>query len=214
MQIEKFVSAEMEVNTYIAYCPGAKVGFVIDPSYDVNPVIDRINELGLDIKYIINTHAHIDHIIGNTQLFNATKAPILIHESEAQWLVDPRANPSSVLLGNVTSPPAAQLLKDGDKVTIETKLGPLTFDVLHTPGHSPGSICLKFHRGIFVGDVIFEGSIGRTDFEGGDIELMKKSLMRLWNDIPDTFEIFPGHMNTTVCEKEKKTNYLWRHMTL
>jgi glyoxylase-like metal-dependent hydrolase (beta-lactamase superfamily II) len=213
MQIEKIVSPEMEVNTYIVYCPGAKVGFVIDPSYNVKMVINRINELKLDIKYIINTHAHIDHIVGNNQLHNSTNAPILIHENEGQWLVDPAVNPSSIILGNITSPPATQLLKDGDKVTIETKLGPLTLIVLHTPGHSPGSICLKFHRGIFVGDVIFEGSIGRTDFEGGDIDLMKKSLMRLWNDIPDAFEIFPGHMNTTVCEKEKKTNYLWRHMT-
>jgi glyoxylase-like metal-dependent hydrolase (beta-lactamase superfamily II) len=214
MNIERFTTSINSNNTYLAYCPGAKVGIIVDPSYEIQPVLDRIAELGLDIRLIFNTHRHCDHIAGNAAFKFATKAEIVIHELDAGGLTDPNLNLSSMVPPVVQSPPANRIVSDGEKIVMETKLGPLEFEVWHTPGHSPGHCCLKFHRGIFTGDLLFEGTIGRTDFPGCDPSDMKKSLTRLWNNIPDSYEIFPGHNEITTMEKEKKDNYLFAHMAI
>lgn len=214
MNIECFTTSMASNNTYLAYCPGAKVGVVIDPSYEIEAVLARIEELKLDIRYIFNTHRHCDHIVGNAAVKYATKAQIVIHELDESGLIDPNLNLSAMVPPVVQSPPANVKVKDNDKLILETKMGSLEFEVWHTPGHSPGHCCFKFHRGIFTGDVLFEGSIGRTDFPGCDAGMMKNSLVRLWNNIPDSFEIFPGHMGKSTMEAEKKSNYLFRHMVI
>lgn len=214
MNIERFSTSMASNNTYLAYCPGAKVGIVVDPSYEIDAVLKRISELKLDIKYIFNTHRHCDHLAGNAAIKYATKAEIVVHEIDAPGLTDPQLNLSAMVPPIIQSPPANIIVKDNDKIVIETKMGPLEFEVWHTPGHSPGHCCLKFHRGIFTGDLLFEGTVGRTDFPGCNPEDMKKSLMRLWDNIPETFEIFPGHNDTTTMAKEKQDNYLFCHLAV
>ena len=176
MNIERFTTSMASNNTYLAYCPGAKVGIVVDPSYEIDEIV--------------------------------------VHEIDAPGLTDPQLNLSAMVPPIIQSPPANIIVKDNDKIVIETKMGPLEFEVWHTPGHSPGHCCLKFHRGIFTGDLLFEGTVGRTDFPGCNPEDMKKSLMRLWDNIPETFEIFPGHNDTTTMAKEKQDNYLFCHLAV
>lgn len=214
MNIERFVTSSNVNNTYLAYCPGSKKGIIIDPSYDVDEVLKRINDLKLDIKYIFNTHRHCDHIAGNAAVKFATKSEIVIHEFDAPALTNPELNFSAMMPPIVMSPVAGKIVADNEKLVIETNHGPLEFEVWHTPGHSPGHCCLKFHRGIFTGDLIFEGTIGRTDFPGCNSIDMKKSLTRLWKEIPDNFEIFPGHNETTTMAREKQNNYFFSHMAV
>lgn len=214
MNIERFITSENVNNTYLAYCPGSKKGIVIDPSYEINEVLKRIDDLKLDIRYIFNTHRHCDHIAGNAALKLATKAEIAIHELDAPALTNPELNFSAMIPPLIQSPVAGKILKDNEKLVIETNYGPLEFEVWHTPGHSPGHCCLKFHRGIFTGDLLFEGTIGRTDFPGCNAIDMKQSLTRIWSDIPDNFEIFPGHNETTTMAREKQNNYFFSHMAV
>lgn len=214
MNIERFITSMAINNTYLAYCPGSKKGIVVDPSYEIDEVLKRIDELKLDIKYIFNTHGHCDHIAGNAAIKYATRAEIIIHELDVAALTNPELNLSAMVPPPVLSPLAGRILKDNDKIAIDTNYGPLEFEVWHTPGHSQGHCCLKFHRGIFSGDTLFEGTIGRTDFPGCNATDMKNSLIRLWNNIPDNFEIFPGHNETTNMAKEKRDNYIFSHMAV
>ncbi len=215
MDIERFITNfEQQNNTYLAYCPGSKEAIVVDPSFEIDPVIDRINELSLKVRFIINTHSHFDHIAGNDAVKKATGAKLAIHSIEAGNLSDPEKNLSSAIPPIVTSEPADILLEEGQEIVMETHLGPVVFKVLWTPGHSPGHICLKFHRGIFTGDIIFDGSIGRTDLPGGNMKDMKNSLTRLWKELPDDFEILPGHAETSTVASQRHSNYLWEHMAI
>ncbi|NLI39635.1 MAG: MBL fold metallo-hydrolase [Caldisericales bacterium] len=215
MNIERFVTSfEQQNNTYLAYCPGSKEAIVVDPSFEIMPVIERIKELSLKVRFIVNTHSHFDHIAGNDPVKDATGAKLAIFNIEAGNLPDPEKNFSAIIPPIVTSRPADVLLEDGQDIVMETHMGPVVFKVLWTPGHSPGHICLKFHRGIFTGDAIFNGSIGRTDLPGGNMKDMKKSLTRLWNELPDDFEILPGHMETSTIAAQRRSNYLWEHMAI
>ncbi|HOO96154.1 MAG TPA: MBL fold metallo-hydrolase [Caldisericia bacterium] len=212
MQIERVVNGHLEVNTYIVFCPGSKNGFVIDPSYEPEKVISKIDELGLNITHIINTHEHPDHIAGNEALKKHTNAKICIYRDIADALVDPNKNLSAMIPPVIVSPPADVLLTDGDVLKFESHLGPVEFHVMYTPGHSMGHICLKFHRGVFTGDLLFFDSIGRTDFPGCDLYMMRDSLIRLSREIPPEFEVFPGHHETTTHKRELERNYLYKRM--
>ncbi len=214
MIIDTFQTGEMQNNTYLVYCPGSKEAMVIDPTFDTVALLKKVSDLSLRVAYVVNTHTHFDHIGGNNAVIEATGAVLMTSKIEAQNLLEPKLNFSALYPPEIVSKPAGSVLFDGDQIVLDSKMGPITFTVLHTPGHSPGHICLKFHRGIFTGDLLFEGSIGRTDLPGGDLDLMKKSLIMLWNELPDEYEIFPGHMGNSTVSVEKKANYLWRHMAL
>ncbi len=209
MKIERFPNGALDVNTYLVYSEITKKSLVIDPSYEIEPVISRISELGLRVVYIINTHGHVDHIAGNARMKEATGAKILVHKITAPALISPNANLSSMLPPIIKSPPADKLVIDGDEIRIDDDIA---LKVLHTPGHCPGHICLRYSGGVFTGDVLFAGSIGRTDFPSCDIYQMRDSLRRLNNEIPDDFDILPGHSNTSKHSIEKQKNYLYKRM--
>lgn len=210
MKIERYPNGMLEANTYLAYSD-MKNAVVIDPSYEVHPVLRRIEELGLNCVYIINTHGHADHISGNSVIKNATSAEILIHENAKDALINPRSNLSISLPPIVESPPADKVLSDNEEILVDEDL---KLKVLFTPGHCPGHICLLCEDNAFSGDLLFAGSIGRTDFPNCDIYQMRDSLRRINKEIPDDFNILPGHNETSIHLKEKESNYLYKRMIM
>lgn len=151
-------------------------GLVIDPSWEPERLFNIANGEGLAIKYIINTHCHEDHVNGNAKMKELTGALVAIHEDEAKYL-------------RHFFPPEADIrLRDKEVIN----LGKVNVTVMHTPGHSPGSICLMAEDRLFTGDTLFVGSCGRTDLPGGDGSEFKKTMQRLRN-LDDSVVIYPGH---------------------
>jgi len=195
--------AAMGENCYIVGCEETREAAVIDPGGDAPAILRLLEEENLKAVYIINTHGHIDHIGANRAVKAATGAKILIHENDAEMLENAAANFSLMMGTKVTSPPADQLIAEGDIIKVGNTV---ELEVIHTPGHSRGGVCLKVDKIIFVGDTLFQGSIGRTDFPGGSypqlIQNIKEKLMCYDDDVV----CYPGHGPGTTIGRERKTN--------
>jgi len=184
---------QLEVGNFavFAYLIGGDAGgegLVIDPADDVDKIIALADEQKITIKYILNTHAHVDHVMGNEEMKRKTRAKIIIHEEDAPWLT---RIPSSMLsmFGGRSSPPADHTVKDGDLIQV----GHLTLKVLHTPGHSPGGMSMYLDKAVFTGDTLFVGAVGRTDLPGGSWPLMLQSIKTKLLTLPDETIVWPGH---------------------
>jgi glyoxylase-like metal-dependent hydrolase (beta-lactamase superfamily II) len=185
--IERLVVGPLATNCYILKS-GSELA-VVDPGGDAEMILAKAKELGGTVKYVIDTHGHIDHIAANSEVIEATGAQLLIHELDARLLAHPDGNLSSLMGMRFTSPAASRLLKEGDKVVV----GEDEMTVLHTPGHTPGGICLLASDYAFTGDTLFVDSIGRVDFPGGSEEQMQASLNRLQAILRKETELYPGH---------------------
>jgi len=185
--IERLVVGPLATNCYVMKS-GEELA-VIDPGGDAELILERVKELGGTVKYVIDTHGHIDHIAANREVIEATGAELLIHELDAGLLAHPDRNLSSLMGMRITSPSPSRLLKEGDKVIV----GEEEMTVLHTPGHTPGGICLLAEGYAFTGDTLFVDSIGRVDFPGGSEEQMQASLSRLQGLLRKETQIYPGH---------------------
>lgn len=208
MIIKTLAVGEIETNCYIVMTDKSKEGVVIDPGDDGHKILRIIQELGVDVKYILNTHGHMDHIGANGLIKEETGAQILIHEEDSHMLTDSLENLSTFLgvYGRVTSPPHDGLLGDGDVVEIQD----LTFEVLHTPGHTRGGLTFKAGNVLFTGDTLFADSIGRTDFPGGSHSTLMDSVKRLVQNADDEIVILPGHgPQATLGEARRINPYLY-----
>lgn len=204
MEIRKFVSRMMAVNCYVVSEQDTAV--VIDPVVEVEMILDYLRKQELKLLAIVNTHGHADHIAGNQRLAVETGAPVWIHEADAAYLADPALNLSQMVLGEgMTSPKAERLLTDGDQITV----GGTVLTVIHTPGHTPGSICLLGSGALFSGDTLFKASVGRSDFPGGDGKILRQSLQKLKKLPPETI-IYPGHGQETSLKEELAHNFFLR----
>jgi glyoxylase-like metal-dependent hydrolase (beta-lactamase superfamily II) len=195
-------------NCYVVGCAETKEALTIDPTFttetDAKKVLGVIDQLGFNLKYIINTHGHPDHTAGNEILKTATNAPILIHENDAPMLIRIAKNVRArALFGlHATTPPADATFQDGDIISI----GHIQFKVLHTPGHTKGSVSLLGDNIVFTGDTLFAGSIGRTDFPGGSFEEIIHSIKTKLLILPDDMKVYSGHGPASTIGKEKKHN--------
>ena len=162
---------------------------LIDPAFDTKRILAAVDQAGYKVVYIINTHGHFDHTAGNASIRAATGARILIHELDAKGVGKGMNMVLSRLFGGKGSPRPDTLLKDGDLIEI----GETALRVLHTPGHSKGSICLHTEGHVFTGDTLFVGGVGRTDLPGGSSETLIKSLQEKIFTLPGDTVVWPGH---------------------
>ena len=205
MLVQKFVVGRFFTNCYVVSCEQTKETIIIDPGFDdrleVGKIFRFIDESALTLKFIVNTHGHPDHACGNGIVKEKFHAPILIHEYDARMLGSSGKRIGEFFGFGGSSPPADVLLHDGDSV----KFGEITLRVMHTPGHSRGSISLLGEKGIFTGDTLFLGSIGRTDFPESSEMDMRLSLKKLAS-LSDHLVVYPGHGLVTKLGKEKSSN--------
>ncbi len=187
----------LEVGPLLTNCYILKSGdelAVIDPGGDGELILERVASLGGEVKFVINTHGHIDHIAADTAVIQATSAGILIHKLDAAMLDSPDVNLSIMMGMNIKPLQPSRLLLDGDEVII----GAETLQVIHTPGHTPGSICLLGKDYAFTGDTLFLDSIGRVDLPGGSERAMQASLARLQGLLRQETMLYPGHGATGI----------------
>jgi glyoxylase-like metal-dependent hydrolase (beta-lactamase superfamily II) len=201
--IKQLPVGPIQTNCYIAGCEETKEGVVIDPGEEAERILAEIKALGLTIKYILNTHAHFDHILANRSLVQATGAPLALHPLDLPLL---RQNGGASLFGfEVPASPEPDLaLAEGDTISF----GTYTFQVLFTPGHTPGHVSFYEAKAgvVFDGDVLFAGGIGRTDLPGGDYETLMASINDKLMVLPDETVVCSGHGPVTTIGRERATN--------
>ena len=202
MIIKELVVGPLMANCFICGCSKTKEAVVIDPGGDADTILLSLADSKLKLKYIINTHGHFDHVSANGKMKDATGADILIHPLDASMLEKLSSNAAFFGVSVENSPPCDQTLEEGDTVSF----GDITLKVIHTPGHTPGGISLYTNGIVFVGDTLFAGSIGRTDFPGGDFNTLISSIKTKLFNMEDDIRVFSGHGPETSIGVEKRHN--------
>ena len=201
MILKQLVVGPLAANCYIVGSEASKEGMIIDPGDEAGVILRNGKDLGLEIRFIVLTHGHIDHIGALKEVKEATGAEVAIHTDEAKSL--PEQSLSKLLgLSYPTPLPPDRLLKDGDSVDI----GDLHFLILHTPGHSPGCICLLGQEVLFSGDTLFNCGIGRADLPGGNYSQLMNSIHTRLMTLPDNTTVYPGHGPETTVGAERSGN--------
>lgn len=201
MIVETLGVGPLQANCILIGCERTRAGMVVDPGGEPERILDAIERLGLQIAYVCNTHGHVDHVAANAAIQQATGAKLLIHEADRGSIESPHPFWSSMVGGIEASTPDGTYA-DGDQLQI----GDLTIRVVHTPGHTPGGVCLAVEDLLVTGDTLFAGSVGRTDFPGGSTATLQDSLRRLVAEFPDETRILPGHGPETTMGAEKRSN--------
>ncbi|RMG69388.1 MAG: MBL fold metallo-hydrolase [Nitrospirae bacterium] len=202
MQIRSLIVGPLEVNTYIIYDSSSKDAMIIDPGDEPDRIEEIIKTEALSVRYIVCTHAHFDHVGAVPELKKSTEAEVLIHQDEMEIYEAARDMAAFWGYDIEPLPKPDRFLKEGDTV----KIGSLSFSVMHTPGHSPGGICLYGEGVVITGDTLFAGSVGRTDFHGGSLPALKESFKRLMK-LPAETVVLPGHGPKSTIKEEQENNF-------
>jgi glyoxylase-like metal-dependent hydrolase (beta-lactamase superfamily II) len=202
MIIKKLAVGPIMANCFIVGCRQTHAAVVIDPGDEANRILIALAEAKLTVKHIINTHGHFDHVGANKRMKAATGAPILIHALDAPMLNMLARSAAAWGMSAEDSPSPDRLLEEGDIIDV----GSIRFQVIHTPGHTPGGVSLLADRCLFVGDTLFAGSVGRTDFPGGDFDVLKASIQKKLFALEDDVKVFTGHGPETTIGEEKRHN--------
>ncbi|MBI4778397.1 MBL fold metallo-hydrolase [Candidatus Desantisbacteria bacterium] len=205
MQIYSLTVGALRANCYIIAPENSSECIIIDPGEDGERILRFLKQKGLNPVYIINTHGHIDHIGANIFIAGQTEAKILIHQNDAQMLHDPISNLSSFLGSSCAAPMAVSskkadyILEDGEILEVSG----IIIEILHTPGHTQGGICLKIGNCVFTGDTLFNGGIGRTDFPNGSHKTLINSINKKLMTLDDETIIYPGHGESSTIGRER-----------
>ena len=203
INIETFTDLSFGTNSYMVWAEGSDSAVVIDAGLSTNAILEFLESNGLSLDAVLLTHSHPDHIAGAADVASATGADVYLHpvEAEAGKMMS-KGFLSMLGIDELQLPEEFKPLEDGQVL----ELAGLEFKVLHTPGHSPGSVSFLVDRALFDGDLVFRGSIGRTDFPGGDSEVLMTSVKdKVFVLDPET-KLYPGHMGSTTVGWEKRTN--------
>ncbi len=197
---------KMAICCYLIGDKGSNACALVDPAFDTKEILSKIKSRGYTVTHLINTHNHPDHTAGNASIMSQTGAQLFIHRLDADKLRSFMNRAFSRMLGGSKSPKPHILLNDTDTITI----GKTTLKVLHTPGHSPGGICLYMEGNVFTGDTLFVGGVGRTDLRGGSLKTLLKSIHEKIYTLPKETRVWPGHdygaLPCSTVEMEIKTN--------
>lgn len=212
MLVRQFEVGNFNNFSYLIADEDAKEALFIDPSADCDLLLQEASLHGLTVKYIVNTHHHVDHTMGNKEMVSRTGAKIVIHKDDAAWMLS--ADPATLRMFHAEPSPQADItVGDGDPIQV----GKVELRVIHTPGHTPGGMCLYIEGQsddspgmVFTGDTLFVGGCGRTDFPGGDYEELEKSIRTRLYTLPCDTIVFPGHnyasRPTSTIEQEREDN--------
>ncbi|MFZ5907491.1 MAG: MBL fold metallo-hydrolase [Nitrospirota bacterium] len=202
MIFQEFVVGPLENNCYILGDESSHEALLIDPGDEPDRILDFIQEKALTLKYIVCTHAHFDHVGAIPEIKEAVRmAKIVIHEKEVE--IYTHIEKQGMMWGVALEPlpPPDILVREGSVLAI----GNLKFEVIHTPGHTPGGICLYGEGLLITGDTLFAGSVGRTDLPGGNFEALRRSFSRLMA-MPETTKVLPGHGPESTVDRERREN--------
>ena len=205
MILKRLVLGPFETNCYIIGSKSSKVGMIVDPSAKATEILDSVKDLGLNIKLIVLTHGHIDHIGAVKEVKEAIGAEMAIHADDTRSISGQGGSLLDMMIPGLSypaPPPPDRLLKDGDSLNIDD----LHFQVLHTPGHTPGGICLLGEGVVFCGDTLFNYSIGRYDLPGGNYSQIMNSIYTKLMTLPDNTIAYPGHGPKTTIGAERQGN--------
>jgi hydroxyacylglutathione hydrolase len=189
-------------NCYMLVGPSGSRAALVDPGLDSEPLLDIMNEQGLELEWIINTHGHLDHVAGNRYFKERTGAKLIMHPGDHEFLQKTEAQAAMFGFEAENSPPPDADFEEGRPFVFDG----LEFEVIHTPGHSPGSICLRLGGRLLVGDTLFKGSIGRSDLPGGSHQVLVESIRNKLFSLPGETVCYPGHGPETTLAEERRDN--------
>jgi hydroxyacylglutathione hydrolase len=200
--VEQLVVGELSTNCYLVICEETRRAAVIDPGGEASRVLDAVDRAGVTVEYVITTHAHLDHILACSEVSAATGAQIVIHSDEVPLL---ESDPTGMADWYGIALPVCEpslTVREGDEIAV----GNITFRVLHTPGHTPGHLCLATDGVVFVGDVLFFQGIGRTDLPGGSYPKLMETIRDCLLTLDDSTVVYPGHGPATTIGDERRLN--------
>ena len=202
MKYELVIVGALETNCYLVYCEETRACAVIDPGADPEKIVAAIADLELKPVIVLNTHGHVDHIGGNSDIVRKYAVPLAMHDADTGMLQVSDYIELSLLLGAKNSPPPDRLLAEGDEVAF----GRASLRVVHIPGHTPGSIGFVAGGILFSGDTLFCGGVGRTDLPGGSWKDLERSIRERILTLPEETIVLPGHGPWTTVEQERNSN--------
>lgn len=203
LSVARLTLGPLETNSYLVSCPETREALVVDAGFEAQAIVEKALDEGLRVVQVVSTHGHIDHVWGNGLVREATGAKVAMHREDLEILLYPDAGLLASLGAAGYAPTEPDFfIEEGDKI----EFGRQSLRVIHTPGHTPGSICLVGNDVVFSGDTLFAGSVGRTDLFGGDEEALLNSIRERLLTLPDETTVEPGHGPSTTVGKERRTN--------
>lgn len=200
--IQCFTLGPFAQNCYLLVGPSGRKAAIVDPGFDSELLLDLLQERELELEWIVNTHGHVDHVAGNRFFKERTAARLIIHPGDAGMLSQVESHARMFGLAGENSPPPDERFAEGEPFRFDG----VALDVLHTPGHSPGSVCLAWDSRVLVGDTLFYGSVGRSDLPGGSHEVLIASIRRKLFGLPGETVCLPGHGPETTIAEERRNN--------
>jgi hydroxyacylglutathione hydrolase len=208
MDVRMFTVGPVQENCFLLRQDGAKEALIVDPGEEAPKLLGAIEELGVELQAILLTHTHFDHVGAVAPIAKATGAPVYCPKLEVPVLQDIMSFVPWPGFGPFESWDPEETVEGGERL----RLAGLDIDVIFTPGHSPGHVTYAVEDALFSGDVLFEGSVGRTDLPGGDWSILSRSIESLLERYPDEQRVFPGHMGLTTLGRERATNPFLREL--